>query len=151
VQQACLRVITDYEADGDALPTTYNITADVYQVKPDQDGNRWVTDAQHAAVKRALEGLQRKARIIGFYPHTRDRCHVWMTEKRAQRFVKETMEEARCPYLLLGDVKYLKSLSAIAYTATFVESIEKKMRAVGMRTACSDELPLAHGAAVGRV
>jgi len=50
----------------DLWPTTYTIAADIYQVKPDKDGNRWIADAQHGAVKRALEGLQRKGRITGF-------------------------------------------------------------------------------------
>ena len=44
VQTACLERIQKYEEAGD-WPTTYNITADVYEVKPDKDDNRWVSDA----------------------------------------------------------------------------------------------------------
>jgi hypothetical protein len=82
-----LWVIRNYEDDGES-PTTYNIATAVYQIKPDKDGNRWVSDAQHVAVKRALEGLQRKGRIIGFRAQrardpARDGrtelCHHWMT------------------------------------------------------------------------
>ena len=67
VQQACFEAICKREATKkDLWPTTYTVAADIYQVKPDKDGNRWIADAQHVAVKRALEGLQRKGRIIGF-------------------------------------------------------------------------------------
>ena len=50
----------------DLWPTTYTIAADIYQVNPNKDGNRWIADARHVAVKRALERLQLKGRIIGF-------------------------------------------------------------------------------------
>ena len=90
---ACLYIIKRYE-DKAEWPTTYNIAAYVYQVKPDKDGNRWINDAQHVAVKRALEGLQRQGRIIGFRTgrarvpgigpgcdRRTELCHHWMTEK----------------------------------------------------------------------
>jgi hypothetical protein len=90
VQVACLRCIQKYEERGES-PTTFNIAAEVYQVKPDKDGNRWISDAQHVAVKRALEGLRRQDRVIGFRTHqARDvargdgrteLCHHWMTER----------------------------------------------------------------------
>jgi len=67
VQRACLRVVERYERDG-RWPTTFNIAAKVYAVPPDQDGNYWVSDAQHVAVKRALEGLQRQGRVMGSEP-----------------------------------------------------------------------------------
>jgi hypothetical protein len=84
VQQACLRAIDEHES-----LMTYDIAAEVYEIKPDKDGWRWVNAAQHVAVKRALEGLQRQGRIIGFRTHrfcapNDDRIelsHHWMTEK----------------------------------------------------------------------
>jgi hypothetical protein len=57
-------------------------------------------DAQHVAVKRALEGLQRQGRIIGFRtgrarvpglgPGSDGRtelCHHWMTEKGLAKWI----------------------------------------------------------------
>src|SRR5262249_31459943 len=65
VQRACLLVLEERGSE-DEWSTTYNIAADVYHVAPDADGNRYITDAQHVAVKRALESLQRKGVVIGF-------------------------------------------------------------------------------------
>jgi len=133
VQQACLMVIREYEDDG-KLPTTYNIAATVYQIEPDKDGWRLVTDAQHVAVKRALEGLQRKGRIIGFRDAGRARIpgvdyraelyHFWVTEKGAQRFVDDTLKRAR-------DVMRM-GLNG-ASDAALADRVMKKMRAVGMK------------------
>lgn len=91
VQQGCLRVINEYESAGQP-PTTYNIVAEVYEVKRDKDGNRWVSDAQYVAVKRALAALRRQGRVIGWCDrdHTPfppgdprwgkiERCHYWRT------------------------------------------------------------------------
>jgi len=82
----------------DLWPTTYTIAADIYQVKPDKDGNRWIADAQHGAVKRALEGLQRKGRITGFRDLLQARtpgidghgelAHIWMTEAGLARWLQ---------------------------------------------------------------
>src|SRR5262249_49071524 len=103
VQLACLHVIKRYE-DKAEWPTTYNIAAYVYQVKPDKHGNRWVNDAQHVAVKRALEGLQRQGRIIGFRTQrARDPgrdgrtelCHHWMTEKGLAKWLSEEKRSIR--------------------------------------------------------
>jgi hypothetical protein len=104
VQQAYLRVIREYEASGDEerlwqWPTTFNIAATVYQIKPDADGNRWVNDAQHVAVKRALKNLQRKGCIIGLRDthHIRgpgdwriELAHIWMTETGLRRWQQRT-------------------------------------------------------------
>lgn len=87
VQRDCLRVIEQFERAG-ILPTTFNIVAEVYRVEPDEAGNRWVTDAQHVAVKRALGGLRRKGLIFGKRTgRARSRadgrtelCHHWMTD-----------------------------------------------------------------------
>jgi hypothetical protein len=133
VQQTCLLVIREYEDDGE-LPTTYNIAATVYQVEPDKDGCRLVNDAQHVAVKRALEGLQRKGHIIGFRDVGRARipgvdgraelAHFWATEKGAQRFVDDTLKRAR-DVMRMG----LNGESS----AALAERVMKKMRTVGMK------------------
>src|SRR5262245_28040077 len=72
VQRRCLDAIRKYETQG-KCPTTFNITAEVYEVQRDEDGNRYVSDAQHVAVKRALRGLRRQGRVIGFHTD-RARC-----------------------------------------------------------------------------
>ncbi len=106
VQQGCLQVIDKYERKAGRgqlrLPTTFDIAAGVYDVKPDKHGNQWINDAQHVAVKRALEGLQRKslivglrtqlARVPGYGPLSDGRtelCHHWMTEKGAQKYLQD--------------------------------------------------------------
>jgi hypothetical protein len=100
IQRACLDVISRYEAAGGRPPTTYTVTAEVYVVAPDKDNNRWVSDAQHNAVKRALYNLQQTGRIIGIRDqvHARapeagdygiERCHLWMTESRLAKFLEE--------------------------------------------------------------
>ena len=131
VQQACLQVISEYEAEGDELPTTYSITAAVYEVKPDKNGNRWVNDAQHVAVKRALGGLQRKGRIIGFrtqravVPGVDGRpelCHHWMTERRAQKFVKDELMAA-------VESRHM----GFRGNTDLADGVVKKMKAIGMK------------------
>jgi hypothetical protein len=64
VQRECLRAIERCERTGKRA-TTFTIAADVYQVKPDKDGNRWINDAQHVATKRALANLRRKGLVSG--------------------------------------------------------------------------------------
>jgi hypothetical protein len=64
IQRECLRVIEASEAAG-RKPTTFTVVADVYQLKPDKNGNRMCNDAQHTAVKRALSGLRRKGLVFG--------------------------------------------------------------------------------------
>ena len=44
VQMACLWRIRKDEESGD-WPTTYDIAAYVYQIKPDADGITWITDS----------------------------------------------------------------------------------------------------------
>ena len=60
IQRDCLRVI----ADGKRL-TTSTIAAEVYQVTPDKNGNRWINHAQHVATSRALANLRDKGLIKG--------------------------------------------------------------------------------------
>src|SRR3954471_23830913 len=64
IQRGCLRVIEEYEAAG-KRPTTFNIAAEIYRVRPDGRGNRMVSDAQHVAIKRALASLQHKGLVSG--------------------------------------------------------------------------------------
>ena len=74
IQRECLRVIEEYEAAG-KRPTTFNITAEVYQIKPDRHGNRMCSDAQHVATKRALANLRRKGLVSGQQDITVTRGH----------------------------------------------------------------------------
>jgi hypothetical protein len=62
VQRACLGRILKYEEEGKRWPTTFNIAAEIYQIKRKAKGNRLVSNAQHVATKRALESLQRQGR-----------------------------------------------------------------------------------------
>jgi len=136
VQRACLRVIHEHEeeANGGKPPTAYNIAATVYHVEPDEDGNRWINDAQHAAIRRALKGLQRQGCIIGFrdaglardppFDGRTQLANVWMTEKRAQKFVTETLKRARNAARL--------GLNG-AFEAALAKRVMKKMRAIGMK------------------
>jgi hypothetical protein len=87
VQNGCLVAIWKYERRG-KLATAFDIAVEVYQVKPNEDGSRTITAAQHIAVKRALAGLQRKGRVIGFRINHGERHFSWMSEKRAQQWVR---------------------------------------------------------------
>jgi hypothetical protein len=80
IQRGCLRVIEEYEAAG-KRPTTFNIAAEVYRVRPDR-----LSDAQHAATKRALASLQQKGLVCGqqhlelarsIYDGRSERCCFW--------------------------------------------------------------------------
>lgn|SRR5262249_3619188 len=73
VQWGCLMAIWQYERKRQSkrmrlveYPTTFDIAAEVYKPKPGQNGECLISDAQHVAVKRALAGLQRKGRVVGF-------------------------------------------------------------------------------------
>jgi len=81
VQWGCLLAIWRYEQRGEQ-PTTFDIAADIYHVEPDEDGYRIVSDAQHVAVKRALAGLQRQGRVVGFRTNT-ERLMRWRNPKSA--------------------------------------------------------------------
>ena len=94
VRASSLLAIRQYEDEGVQWPTTYTIAADVYQIAPDADGNRLVSDTQHVAVKRALASLQRKGLIIGFRDPALSRqgiesqCYIWMTETGLSRWIE---------------------------------------------------------------
>lgn len=100
-----MRSISAWQTTRDDWPTTYDIAGDVYQVEPDQDGSRHITDAQHAAVRRSLERLQREGLIIGFRTHRRSRspspgsdtelAHHWMTRKGFQKWLRGEAEKDR--------------------------------------------------------
>jgi hypothetical protein len=59
IQRGCLRVIEEYKVAG-KRPTTLDIAAEVYQVRPDR-----LSNAQHVATKRALASLRRKGLVSG--------------------------------------------------------------------------------------
>jgi hypothetical protein len=127
VQMACLWRIRKYE-EGDDWPTTYDIAAAVYQVKPDADGDRWISDAQHVAVKRALEGLQRTGLIIGFRAqrarvpgsdHRTELCHHWMTGKRLAEWLAVQRKHAATAY-------------RPEYFAKRADQIMRKAKAIGI-------------------
>ena len=65
IQRECLRIIEAYQEEIGRKPTTFDIIADVYQIKPDRNGDRMFNDAQHVATKRALAGLRRKGLVVG--------------------------------------------------------------------------------------
>jgi len=120
VQWGCLTAIWHSERAGKPPPTTYDIAADVYHVETDDDGYRYVSDAQHVAVKRALAGLQRQGKVIGLaWRFCRDDHHFgdyrsawgycWFSERGAQRWVHAAQR---------------KRPSA--------ETFKRKMRAIGM-------------------
>jgi hypothetical protein len=88
VQNGCLRTIWDYERRG-KLADAFDIAVAVYRVEPDEDGSLTISGAQHIAVKRALAGLQRKGRAIGFRMNHGERHFTWMSEKRAQQWVRD--------------------------------------------------------------
>src|SRR6267142_7115596 len=64
IQRECLRVIESWEV-AVKKPTTFNIAAEVYQVRRDRHGNRMINDAQHVATKRALASLRHKGLVAG--------------------------------------------------------------------------------------
>jgi hypothetical protein len=130
IQQGCLTTVGQYERAG-KLPTTFNIAAEVYRVKRDKDGNRIVSDAQHVAVKRALEGLQRQGKLIGFRTDSAvldgsgrtELCHHWMSEQRANEWLAEQHRE------MCGchRPEYLE------YIAERIARFVQKMQAIGMK------------------
>ena len=92
IQRGCLKAIQQHDG-----PTTYTIAADVYAIRRDRMGNRWISDAQHAAVRRALNGLRRKGLITGYRDteHSRlneygqpdgriELCHRWFLSTERQ-------------------------------------------------------------------
>ena len=134
VQSACLYIIKRDE--GKRGVTTYTIAADVYQVKPDKHGDRLISDAQHVAVKRALEGLQRKGMVIGFrdtYHRRGERsfssdielCHVWMTEKGLARWLAELRAD-------VAKTAHHNPTFAAEKTSD-LDAIAKRARAIGMK------------------
>ena len=103
VQNRCLSAIALRERRGSKAksPDTFEIIAFVYQLDRDGNGDFTYTDAQHVAVKRALAGLRRKGMVIGVDRQycrplidraddgRTDRGYCWMSEKRAQQFLRE--------------------------------------------------------------
>ena len=136
VQRACLSTVDQYERDG-RWPTTFNIAAEVYAVPADEDGNRWVTEAQHVAVKRALRVLQRKGLLIGLrLGHRRSQsddrmelCYHWMTETGLAKY----LAEQRGPHLRKAPEFWHWHPGLSPGMLEHVERIEGKARAIGMK------------------
>jgi len=83
VQWGCLLAIYHREQSGKPLPSTFDIAADIYKIKTDKRGGS-ISDAQHVAVKRALAGLQRQGRVIGFRTET-ERVMRWRGSRSTPR------------------------------------------------------------------
>jgi hypothetical protein len=121
-----LSAISRYEREG-KMPTTYDIAGDVYHLTLDDA----ITDAQHVAVKRALEGLQRKGQVIGFCTRSRrgddgreERCHHWMLLKGAQAYLDE----------LRRDVEWCeKNRINPSWARRVQERFLRKAQSIGMR------------------
>jgi hypothetical protein len=112
--------------------STYDIAAAVYQIKPNKRGVRKISDAQHVAIKRALEGLQRRGQIIGFRTGRArndsdgrtELCHHWMTAKRAAEWIADMRETAKRARAHGGNAeRFIEQ----------VEHVRAKMRAIGMK------------------
>jgi hypothetical protein len=68
--------------EGDKALDTITLTADAYRVEPDANGCRGVTDAQHAAVRRALCGLQKRGLVVDLMRcRHRDNRRYWASLK----------------------------------------------------------------------
>jgi hypothetical protein len=68
--------------EGDKALDTITLTADAYRVEPDANGCRGVTDAQHAAVRRALCGLQKRGLVVDLMRcRHRDNRRYWAALK----------------------------------------------------------------------
>jgi hypothetical protein len=99
VQWGCLRAIADAEHHHKPPPTTFDIMVAVFYIEVAKDGSYDYSAAQHVAVKRALAGLQRQGKIIGIdkrccrtdysYDGRSERMLCWMTERRAQQWVRK--------------------------------------------------------------
>ena len=125
VQMACLWRIQKYEERGES-PTTFNIAAEVYQVKPDKDGNRYVTDAQHVAVNSSPLSAKADDAAFALTPSDgrTELCHHWMTEKGLAKW-------------LATERKYAAVLAAMGVTpqrsTEYADRIAKKAKAIGMK------------------
>ncbi len=74
----------------DTKPTTFNIVAEVYQIKRDRHGNRTCNDAQHTVVKRALAGLRHKGLVKGqqdikIYPDGNENSRTFSVANKSWR------------------------------------------------------------------
>jgi hypothetical protein len=108
VQNGCLTAIWDSERRGE-LPEAFDIAVAVYRIRPDEDGSLTITGAQHIAVKRALAGLQRKGRVIGFRVYHHERHFRWMSETRAQRWVRDETKLAHKHGRATGRIDYVRA------------------------------------------
>jgi hypothetical protein len=73
----------------DRLFDTFEITATVFEIERDKHDNRWVTDAQHAAVRRTLAGLVRQNKALSLgrrWPDGRQRWANIQFDMRPDEF-----------------------------------------------------------------
>jgi hypothetical protein len=68
--------------DGDKVLDTITLAADAYRIELDASGCRGVTDAQHAAVRRALCSLHRRGLVVDLMRcRHRDNRRYWAALK----------------------------------------------------------------------
>jgi hypothetical protein len=101
VQRAALAAIERREAAWagepkiEDFPTTYTVACDGYEVPADANGSRLCNDAQHAAIRRALLGLERAGLVVAVRPvgfcapgmsGHEYRQNVWVTPAGRERY-----------------------------------------------------------------
>lgn len=59
------RLLSLIESQGDTLHSTYDLAAGAYDVRPNADGQRLLTEAQVSSVRRALTSLAKQGKITG--------------------------------------------------------------------------------------
>jgi hypothetical protein len=74
------RLLALFEQHDGAVFDTYQLAAWVYRVKSDDAGWTTVSDAQIAAVKRALASLKAKGRVFSFHRVSNGR-RLWTGER----------------------------------------------------------------------
>ena len=115
MQNGCLMAIYGCERDGKPPPTTFDVITAVYRIKVDDDGNFGYFLAQHVAVKRALEGLRRKGKVIGLirricrndyvYDGRSQRVLCWMTERGARQWIQNSKQRAELVKALKAEMR----------------------------------------------
>jgi hypothetical protein len=58
------RTVLSFLEQEDRHMDTFEITATAHSIKRDEDGNRWVTDAQHASVHRVLTAFAKQGKVV---------------------------------------------------------------------------------------
>jgi hypothetical protein len=76
IQQALLAVLADHKPRN-----ALQLACDVYKVKRSKDGKRYCSAAQHAAVRRALQGLKRIGHVDGERRYGGRQWQLWFVHK----------------------------------------------------------------------